>query len=570
MSPVPVLRSGSRPTEIAAGIFGFLWFLAWAGQRVLDPTNLDWLMSGEDWTQHLMGWLFFRNAPPGFPLGRIEGLVYPLGTTLGYTDSTPWVSLLLRPLSPMLPADFQFIGPWLALCFFLQGFFGARLASAFTRDRVAILCAGVMFATSPVLIARVGHDSLCAQWMIVALLGLHARPAPGAGEARRQLLAALGLTVLSAATHPYLAVMVLGLSLALVLKLARVDRSLRWHQALLAGAAIPLATLLVFAALGYFGGGVTTGNEGFSRFNSDLLSLFNPRGKARLMPDLPSSVSWFEGYGYLGLGGLALLAFAVVSFLSPVAEPGAIQFHRAWPAALVALLFAFYALGPAAKLGAQTLVRLEGMYSGLEAITGPFRSCGRFVWVLHYAVLAASMAVILRAWRSRPGVAVTALVAAVVLQLIDFDFKPGNMFHHARIDAGLRSPVWNGLGTEYRHLAMVPPQMAWMGEPCEGELPGEWRWPFAYLAYRQKMTFNSGYVARMNRDALFASCEASNAAFRRGELDPSTVYISGPKSLEALKRSGAQAVCGRVDRHAVCVSAQSQGPTRRYLESHPL
>jgi hypothetical protein len=100
-------------------------------------------------------------------------------------------------------------------------------------------------------------------------------------------------------------------------------------------------------------------------------------------------------------------------------------------------------------------------------------------------------------------------------------------------------------------------------------MPGDWRWPFAYLAYRQGMTFNSGYVARANHDALIASCASLNASVRRGDLDPSTLYVVGPRSFDAVKQSGASIVCGKVDGHGVCVSSQAQGELRRFLEAHP-
>ena len=555
---------------LASGLFGLLWFVAWAGPHVLDPTDIGWLMNGEDWTTHLMGWLFFRNEPMAFPLGKVSGFVYPIGTTVGYTDSLPLVSVLLRPFSSVLPDDFQFIGPWLGLCFFLQGVTGAWLVSAFTRDRVVQFAAGALFAMSPVLISRVGHDSLCAQWMLVALLGLHARSAPDVVAARRQLTVAAALVFLSAGIHPYLAVMVLALAIALALKIALVDRTLSPGRSALVALAFPAIAAGMFALFGYLGGGVSSGTEGFNRFNADLLSLLNPRGKGRLMPDLPTTLPSGEGYGYLGLGALVLAAFALLSLWVPAADRRSIPFRRAWPAALVALGFAFFALGPAAKLGGVELFSLNALYENLDAITGPFRSAGRFVWVLHYGVIAGSLVVILCAWRARPQLVALAVVGACFLQLLDFDFRPGNLFRRPPMDAGLRAPVWNEIGREYRHLALVPPQIAWTGGPCEGELPGHLRWPFAHLAYRQDMTFNGGYVARMNREAVLGACAALNDSVRRGDLDRSTLYVVGPASLAELRRSGGPAVCGRIDAYGICVSAESQGAVRRYLEAHPL
>ncbi|HZA49197.1 MAG TPA: hypothetical protein VE549_00565, partial [Myxococcaceae bacterium] len=64
-----------------AGAFGLGWFIRWAGWKPLDPTHLSWLLNGEDWGTHLLGWLFFRNEPWALPLGRLTSYVYPVGTT---------------------------------------------------------------------------------------------------------------------------------------------------------------------------------------------------------------------------------------------------------------------------------------------------------------------------------------------------------------------------------------------------------------------------------------------------------------------------------------------------------
>jgi hypothetical protein len=573
MDPVPakIARwSARQAVPLCAGAVGALWFVAWAGPHVLDPRQIGWLMSGEDWTTHLMGWLFYRNEPLGLPLGEVSGLLHPLGTTVGYTDSLPWLAVLFRLFSGWLPADFQYIGPWLAASFFLMGAVGAWAVRPFTRDPVAQLAAGVLFATSPVLLSRVGHDSLCAHWALVLLLGLHARPAPDLATARRHGWLAVAVVGFTAGVHPYLAVMALGLALALAWKLAWVDRSILWWHGALATLALPALCVAVFALFGYFGGGVSSGHEGFARFNADLLALVNPRGKGRLMPDLPAGVPTFEGYGYLGLGGLGLAVFALTSVLVRRTFRREVPWKRAILAGCVALGFAFFSLGPVVKLGTATLVTLHGLYAPLDAITGPFRSAGRFIWPLHYAVVLGALVVVLRLWRSRPRIATVAVVGACFLQLIDFDLRAGDLFQRRPIDARLHAPVWNELGLEHRHLKLVPAQIAWSGGPCEGELPGHLRWPFAYLAYRQKMTFNGGYVARANREAMFASCAALNDSVRRGELDPETVYVLGPDSLRALRATSSDARCGRVDGYAVCVAAGAHGRVRRALDAHPL
>src|SRR2546428_12355110 len=101
--------------RIAAGAAGFAWYLWIGGAPSLNPTHLGWLLKG-DWAQHVLGWLLFRSEPWRLPLGSLPSALYPVGSTIGFTDSNPLLSIVLKPFAPHLPSDFQFIGPWLACC----------------------------------------------------------------------------------------------------------------------------------------------------------------------------------------------------------------------------------------------------------------------------------------------------------------------------------------------------------------------------------------------------------------------------------------------------------------------
>ena len=112
---------------LGAALMGLVTFLALYGPAALDPTR----SAGSSATTIQpapAGLVLLRNTPLGLPLGAIPGYVHPLGTTLGYTDPIPWAGLLLRPLSGLLPADIQYIGPWLCLCLMLQGAVAAWVA----------------------------------------------------------------------------------------------------------------------------------------------------------------------------------------------------------------------------------------------------------------------------------------------------------------------------------------------------------------------------------------------------------------------------------------------------------
>jgi hypothetical protein len=167
-------------------------------------------------------------------------------------------------------------------------------------------------------------------------------------------------------------------------------------------------------------------------------------------------------------------------------------------------------------------------------------------------------------------VAGVALAGALALQVADFRWKGTGVFSLPQLDAGLRSPAWQTLGVEYRHLALVPPQIAYMRGNCEGELPGHLRVPFAYLAYQQRMTINTGYLARYDAAAVRRACDELAAHVRSGQLDPNTVYLPGPITLRALRSTRGDVTCGRLDAWAVCVSNARSTALLSDLRLHPL
>jgi hypothetical protein len=548
---------------LAAGV-GLGWFVHVAGPQALNPVNHGWVLTGEDWSIHALGWWFFRNEPWALPLGRLDGLMYPAGTTVGFTDSIPLVAVLLKPLSPLLPERFHYIGLWLGFCFAANAAAGAWVARRLGAGLLGQVGAGALMATAPVLLPRMGHEALCAHFLLIVLVGLHLEPARPWPLARRSLLIAVGVVAMAGGIHPYLAAMTLPLAVALPLRNALVDRAAPlgtalWGPLAMVGALV--ATLLLF---GYLGGTAPAARAGFGFWNADLLSLVNSRGFSRLLPEFPAGRPHLEGFGYLGLGTLGAVVASLVLGAVRWRDARQARWLRYLPLAVIALGALAFAVASEVKAGSVTLVNIDGVVAPFERLTGAFRGNGRFVWVPHYTVALAGTAGLLWGLRRRPLVAGVLLLALGVLQAADTRVSARGLFERKAMDVGLRSGLWSQLGEDYRHLALVPPQIADVGAPCGGELPGHFRYPFGYLAYRQRMTFNSASPARKDEARLKHSCVALLAALGWGQLDPQTVYVARGAAGERMRRS-AGAVCGRVDAFDVCVSAGRPTPLRESL-----
>ena len=536
-----------------AGLFGLGWYIWLGGLRTLNPANLDWLMIG-DWRQHLLGWLFFRREPWTFPLGTLTAVPYPVGSTIGYTDSNPLVAILLKPFSGLLPVDFQFIGPWLALCFMMQGYFGAALAGTVTKKPVQQMFGGFLFVLSPVLAARLVHDTLCAQWLLLGLLYFSFREYSDAVNARRAARLCIVLATLAAAIHPYLAVMSAVLACACFVRFWRTG----WISAQRAMASVVLMIALmlgVMFAIGYFIDARGT-MSGFGRFAADLVSLVDGAGYSKVWRNFDIQGGRWEGFGFLGIGIIAGAALAVIASLRT--RP---RLPRGTGIVIAAcVLMAVYSLSDNVTFKGDTVARLNQLYDPIANFTQRFRASGRFIWPLHYLVALWVIWGITRVFGLARGAqwAATAVLATLTaVQALDYNRQGTTLEARNFRQASADLMIAKG---RYRHVAILPQQI---NDAC-GPTSDENRvYRYMLLAYRLNMTFNSGYYARVAVDRAQVACADLSRSVDAGELDPKTIYVPSPSMLPRLKALGA--ACGQFDEDWICVSRDSDEVFRTYV-----
>lgn len=528
----------------AAAAIGFVWFLRIGGGGTLDPTHITWILDG-DWRQHWLGWLFFRREPWTFPLGTIHSLPYPIGTSIGFVDGNPLVSLLLKPFSHVLPAEMQFIGPWLALCFVLQGYVGARLTSVITRDPWQQMLGGCLFVLSPVLAARLGHDTLCAQWLLLGVLYLGLRSYADARDARRASWLATAAVMVAAAIHPYLTVMSYALALAAFIRFWRTGL-MSLPRATLAALITTAGMATVWYGIGYIGA-ASVASSGFGVYSADLLSLVDPREYSRLFPGFHLDPNHWEGVGYLGFGGIVAALVAVIVAISHRVRVS----REVWPIAIVCVLFFIYALSSDVTFHDVPVLRMRGFYDHFKGITSALRASGRFVWPIHYLILLTGLWGLIRAsGPARRSVATALFAIVVVLQAVDLTISPAwgapKAFRQAPDEA---FALARG---RYTHMAVYPMQI--LGG-CGQEYQEDHVYRYMLEAYRLNLTYNSGIFARFSGDAAQAACGRLDVDVEFGRLDPQTIYVVAAASLEKFTRAGAG--CGRFDGDWICVSADS-------------
>ena len=546
-----------RWPRYAAAAFGFVWFVQLCGGSTLNPLNTTWMFTG-DWRQHWLGFLFFQREPWTFPLGGLPSLLYPTGTNIGFTDSNPLLAILVKPFAGILPAEYQLVGWWLASCFILQGYAGAALASTLTRNAGQQMLGGILFVLSPVLFIRLGHDTLCAQWVLLALLYFGLREFQDSSQRRRAPAIVMALVMFAAAVHPYLAAMTFVLALAVLIRFWRariltIPRTAAWLIA------TTLGLLAVWGAIGYFGK-TPDGSGGFGTYPADLLTLFDPTDHSRLLPRLESFAGEWEGIGFLGAGGLVALGIAFIALARrrPTWRPGTSVIIVA------CVLLGVYALSSSINFAGKEVLNVQWLYEPVMPLTKPFRSSGRFIWPVHYLVLAFGFWGVTRIFGSSQTEKGTLLLAAVVI-LQASDARIDRWWIGRNAEPQISLVAFEPSRGHYRHLALAPPQV--LGACGDHKYPEDYVYRFMLLAHRLGLTFNSGIYARLDVKKVQTACEMQNRAVDAGMLDPETIYIASPSEIERVKAAGGGAACGKWDGHWICVSRASNARFATYIET---
>jgi hypothetical protein len=353
-----------------------------------------------------------------------------------------------------------------------------------------------------------GHYALVGQWTVLAALLINLSPP------RRPVLAWSALVFATALIHTYL--------LAIVCFLwgsSWVSRSIfgkrRWIAA--AGEIVGIACLALGALweAGFFLVGPGRDMPGFGVYHMNLLAPINPAGWSRVLPALPGHDGDYEGFNFLGLGGLVSVVLAVPAAGRLLAR-GKLAMRPEWiPLGATLLVLFVYALSNTIGVGSFTFT-----YSVPDAaarVLSTLRASGRLFWPVFYVLLLASIALITKAFGTR--VASVLLAGLVVVQIVDT--TPGwwplreklNVAPERRWPSPLVAPFWSDAAAVYATLRRYPPRMR----------PGWEIW--ADYAQRHGMQTDAVYLARLDADRRAALDERESDQLLAGRFESRTLYI---------------------------------------------
>lgn len=504
----------SRSEIVGALLTGFVSFMIIVGPAVLDPRNIAW-MQLRDPAQYYLGWSFFRSAPWGWPPATNPGFGLEIASTIFFADVVPLMALILKATIAPPQGPWQYHGIWLLLCFMLQAFFALRIAALFMHDPVARLVVAALACFSPVLLWRLsgphaptGHLALLGQWLLLWAGWLCLRP-PG----RRQAVMWVALTALAAMVHSYL------LAMALVFWLADLARRrwLSWRAVSLLAEALLVVGLVALALWlagfqTFFSGGLAVG--GFGVLRANLLALLDPAAVwSFVVPGKPRGAGDYEGFGYIGTGGVALLVAALWVVRREPCPAIPVSY---WPFLAAILTLALFSLSNSIAVGNRVIVTIP-MPEILERVAALFRSSGRMIWPLHYLIIfCAAVILFRRIGRVRGRVA---LIAALLLQVGDGAAGWVPIAREARVQgtswaSPLQDSFWDQAAQHYARIRQLP----------TANLAPNWQ-ALSYLAVTHGLGTDAVYLARVDTSDLTALRERGLSRLRTGEFEQDTLYV---------------------------------------------
>ncbi|MDR2172956.1 MAG: DUF6311 domain-containing protein [Burkholderiales bacterium] len=504
-------RDAVSALVVGAALGAALFFLL-LPPMVLHPANFQWLMQGDP-MQAFVGWHFFRGEPWMLPLGA-SGYGMEMSSSIVFTDSIPLFALLFKLFAAWLPSTFQYFGIWVLACFVLQGVFAWLLACCVTKRWEAQLLLTLLLTASAVMTLKVvGHYALVGHWLILAALLFYLRPPTATVFAWCVLIGAAALA------HAYLLYLVLAIWAASVLQ------RYGWREvrkALIEVVVVALCLLVVMWLAGYFTlptRSFSGGAEYYGRYAANLNAFWNPDWGSRFLPPLPSTPeSTFEGYAYLGAGGLLLVVLAALFLIfSKAARASAIQ-H--WPLILVVLVLWVIAVSNHVMLDDRVVLEVALPETVLK-ILAMVRASGRLLWVPYYALLLGCAALLLQ--NTRAWLGTTLLLGIVVLQYADLSPRAlglRDVLHKSIATqtetwkSPLVSPFWKEAAQRYRTVRFVSARPAATGYGA-----------FSLYAADHKMAINVGQFARIDNSRIGKMNAVQNEKLANGDPETGSLYV---------------------------------------------
>ena len=522
-----------KETKYYVFIFSLFSFVYFTGGSPINFLNNEWLSPGDSgW--HWINWLFFRETSIfQFPIFENYNYGMELSSSIAINDSLPIMALIFKPLSFILPFDFQYFGLWILICFILQGQLGFILLRKVTNNEFLSLLGACFFILAPPFLWRLwGHYSLMAHWLII--LGIIIFYSSNF-NLRNWIL----LLILTALVNAYILAIILSIFILDLIYRTRIEGFRSKDSFLIFFKAFSLLILSLYV-FGYFSNGASIGSGGYSLYRANLNTFFNDNDFwSYILPDIGSIPNDYEGFAFLGVGIIVLLFISLYEvFKNKLLLNTIFSKKNIYLLSLSILLFLFAITN---KITLGTLVLFEfDLPEFFKIFTRPLRSSGRMVWLLFYLIYCAIFFILANSKHLQSYKYLLPIL--LVIQIFDtgaaasnFRFKmsdtraynlkpyinsndPKNIAIVKTLnsfwDSPLVSPEWIKIKYNYKKIIYVYPR----NRP-------ENAYPLVYFAAKNKLATNFGYFSRYKgskKDEIYSKIDET---INKKNYDADSIYV---------------------------------------------
>lgn len=510
-------------------LIGAICFFSIYGFEVIKVTNVNWLMNGEDLTQHYLGWVFYRDSKWSPIIGLVENMVYPGKVSIVYTDSIPIFAVIFKILSPILPETFQYFGLWGLLCFMLQGGISSLIIKKYTESNFIPIVSSLLFCISSMLLQRMfAHSALAANWIILIALLIFVNRDKLKGSGKELLLWIL-LAALAPAVHMYYVPMVFCILLFYLVRNFLDDRDIK-RFILILGITI-FVCLAVMYILGAFHGESDYSQPGLGYFSANLNTLYNTFFGALLTEQPLYRGEQLEGLGYLGAGFLLLLFLSIISIVEEY-KPGEklnvklLRHKNDIVVFFMLLVFTFFAISPTATFNDNVLYTIPYPQIILD-ILSIFRASGRFIWSVSYTIMIFALRKVIKKYTAK--VAVFIIILCCMIQIYDFSIYINeirtNFAQESANTSILQSSVWEEIAERHEGIVFLSVEEKNLTRSLHELFPVKVIFDLAEFAIQNDMHLNDFHVSRSDREQSKINKLLYLEDIREGTASANNIYI---------------------------------------------
>ena len=384
------------------------------GINNLSFVNTNWL-AARDVTTDLISWKFFKNDIWRFPLGSNPNYGLDVASGIAFSGSIPIMALIFKLFANVLPDNFHYFGLWIFICFFLQSYVAFIIIYNKTESLYFSIVGSLFFLLSPILINRMGlHLSLSAHWLILMSFYIETKK-----NLSNKSIYWAALISLSSLIHFYFTVMLLGIFFLFLL--GNIKKNISYKKSFEQIFLILSSLTFTMFVVGYFNVPFTDAFAyGYGNYALDISSIFSQssssvNGKIDWSFLIPNTkMLGQESFAYLGLGGIFLLIFLIIIFISNYNI--FIKDEKFLSYFLIILIFSIIAISNQIHLFGSLIWSFELP----KVIYGPLsivRASGRLFWPIYYLIFLGSIIFLYKKFSKRNSFYI--LVIIFFIQLVD-------------------------------------------------------------------------------------------------------------------------------------------------------